>query len=108
MALAELTVSPRTAPPSWVPALGLLPGIGVLPHFDRFGSARTGPLSAVAPPHLAILGIDEDTTILIDATGAATVQGMRTVTLLSDGATTTFASGETLPPGLLRPAAPLT
>lgn len=108
MALAELTVSPRTAPPSWVPALGLLPEIGILPHYDRFGSARTGPLSAVAPPHLTILGIDEDTTVLIDPAGIATVHGMRTVTLLRDGATTTLPAGETLPSGLLQPVVPLT
>ncbi|MFN8540031.1 MAG: hypothetical protein U0232_21440 [Thermomicrobiales bacterium] len=63
MALAELTVSPCTAPPPGCPRSAQpLPGLGVLPHFDRFGPrARTGS-SAIAPPHLAILGIDEDTT----------------------------------------------
>jgi cyanophycinase-like exopeptidase len=106
MALAELTVAPRTMPPSWLPAFGLLPGIGILPHFDRFGSARSGPLSAVAPPHLAILGIDEDTVVLIEANGAATVLGVRTVTLLRGGAATVFAAGEALPEGVVRPVAP--
>jgi cyanophycinase len=106
MALAELTVAPRTMPPSWLPALGLLPGIGILPHYDRFGSARSGPLSAVAPPHLAILGIDEDTTVLIAADGAATVLGARTVTLLRGGEAAVFAAGEALPAGVARPAVP--
>lgn len=101
MALAELVVSPRSAEPSWQPALGLVPGIGVLPHFDRFGGARTGPLSAIAPAGLTILGIDEDTIVML-ADGTATVLGARTVTVLRDGEATIFGAGEQLPAGVLR------
>lgn len=105
MALAELVISPRDAAPGWRPALGLLPGIGVLPHFDRFGAARTGPLIAAAPPHLTILGIDEDTAIL--ATGAgATVLGAGGATVLRAGAATVFGAGDRLPAGVLSPPAP--
>ena len=100
MALAELVVSPRSAEPSWQPALGLVPGIGVLPHFDRFGGARTGPLSAIAPAGLTILGIDEDTIVML-AAGTATVLGARTVTVLRDGEATIFGAGEQLPAGVL-------
>jgi cyanophycinase len=106
MALGELTVAPFPAPPSWVPALGLLPGIGILPHYDRFGSARTAPLVAVASPALTILGIDEDTALLIDPTGAATVLGAATATLLRGDSLTVFAAGATLPDGVIRPAIP--
>ncbi len=48
MALAELTVAPPAErgrgwlEAAWRPALGLVPGVGVLPHFDRFGLARSG------------------------------------------------------------------
>ena len=28
-------------PAHWEPGLNLLPGIGVIPHYDRFGSERT-------------------------------------------------------------------
>jgi cyanophycinase len=106
MALGELTIAPRAAPPSWMPALGLLPGIGILPHYDRFGATRTAPLAAIAPAHLAIFGIDEDTTVLIEESGVATVLGAHTVTLLRGGTTTVFAVGETLPADVVRPAAP--
>ena len=96
MALGELVTAPRAATPAWQPALGLVPGIGVLPHYDRFGGARTGPLVAAAPPHLTILGIDEDTVILTVA-GESHVLGARTVTLLRDGTATVFNAGDLLP-----------
>jgi cyanophycinase len=96
MALGELVISPRAAAPSWQPALGLLNGIGVLPHYDRFGAARTAPLAAAAPPHLTILGIDEDTLILT-ADGESRVLGARGVTLLRDDTATVFRAGERLP-----------
>ncbi len=101
MALAELVVAPRAPEPTWQPALGLLPGIGILPHFDRFGGARTAPLIAAAPPHLTILGIDEDTIVLV-AAGVASVLGARAVTLLRGGEATVFRAGEQLPHGVLR------
>lgn len=100
MALAELVVSPRSAEPSWQPALGLVLGIGVLPHFDRFGGARTGPLIAAAPADLTILGIDEDTVVLV-VEGIATVLGARTVSVLRHGEAAVFGAGEQLPPGVL-------
>ncbi len=96
MALGELVTSPRAATPAWQPALGLVPGIGVLPHYDRFGGARTAPLVAAAPPYLTILGIDEDTVILT-VNGESRVLGARTVTLLRDGTATVFSVGERLP-----------
>lgn len=100
MALAGLTVSPRTQPPAWLPALGLVPGVGVLPHYDRFGAARIGPLLEVAPPDLTILGIDEDTVVFI-ADGTATVLGVGTVTAWRAGTPTIFRAGETLPDQLM-------
>ncbi len=100
MALGELVISPRAAAPTWQPALGLVPGIGVLPHYDRFGGARTAPLVAVAPPGLTILGIDEDTVILT-VDGASRVLGARGVTILQGDAATIFGAGELLPHALI-------
>ncbi len=100
MALGELVISPRAAAPTWQPALGLVPGIGVLPHYDRFGGARTTPLVAVAPPGLTIFGIDEDTVILT-VNGASRVLGARSVTILQGDAATIFGTGELLPHALV-------
>lgn len=85
---------------AWRPALGLVPGVGVLPHFDRFGAARSAPLIAAAPPDLAILGIDEDTAIFL-ADGVATVMGMGTVSVHRAGQVTVYRGGDAIAPGLI-------
>ena len=59
--------------PFWEPGLGLLPGIGVIPHYDRFGPERTRPRVEDAPDGMVVLGIDEDTVILL-ADGEARVR----------------------------------
>jgi cyanophycinase len=105
MALCGTTPIPRFRdnsgrPPEWRPALGLAPGLAVLPHYDRFGGARSGPLLAVAPPDLTILGIDEDTVVMI-VDGTATVLGRATVTVWRAGEPTIFAAGETIPAELV-------
>lgn len=106
MALAELTVAPPAErgrgwlEAAWRPALGLVPGIGVLPHFDRLGAARSEPLIAAAPPDLTILGIDEDTVVLLVA-GVATVLGAHTVSVHRAGQATVYRSGEAIDLALL-------
>ena len=104
MALCGTTPIPRfrdtSRPPEWRPALGLAPGLAVLPHYDRFGGARSGPLLAIAPPDLTILGIDEDTVVMA-VDGTATVLGRATVTVWRAGEPTIFNAGETIPPELV-------
>jgi len=107
MAFGEWTMvrpngAPRGTPFSWSPGLNLMPGIGVIPHYDRFGPARTLPRVADAPPGLIILGIDEDTVMLRTDGDAARVLGRGTVTVWRDGQPTTFAAGETVSPELVR------
>ena len=54
--------------PAWTPALGVVPQVAVLPHFDRFagrfGSAALQQLTDGAPEELIVLGIDEDTALV--------------------------------------------
>jgi len=90
----------RGTPFHWEPGLGLLPGIGVIPHYDRFGPERTMPRVQDAPDGLTILGIDEDTVIL-RAGGTARVLGLRTVTVWRDRQPTLLRSGEAVPPELV-------
>jgi cyanophycinase len=107
MAFGEWTMvrpngAPRGTAFSWSRGLGLMPGIGVIPHYDRFGPARTLPRVADAPPGLIVLGIDEDTVMLRANQESAQVLGRGTVTVWRDGQPTTFASGDSVPPDLVR------
>src|SRR5579859_1333990 len=57
-----------TGTPEWRPALGLLPGLAIFPHFDRmrqsFGQSLFDGIRASAPADLTMIGIDEDTALL--------------------------------------------
>jgi cyanophycinase-like exopeptidase len=90
----------RGTPFRWAPGLGLLPGIGVIPHYDRFGPERTLPRVQDAPDGLVVLGIDEDPVILKSG-GVARVLGLRTVTVWRDRQPTLLRSGEIVPPDLV-------
>jgi cyanophycinase len=92
----------RGMPSAWSAGLGLMPGIGVIPHYDRFGPERTSARVAEAPTGLIVLGIDEDTVMLRADQDSAQVLGRGTVTVWRDGQPTTFASGDTIPPELVR------
>lgn len=72
MAFCGLTASPRAmaagqeAP--WTPGLGLLPGLIVLPHFDRM-RGFVGPdvldrIARTVPAGKTLLGIDEETALI--------------------------------------------
>ncbi|MCC7371523.1 MAG: Type 1 glutamine amidotransferase-like domain-containing protein [Chloroflexi bacterium] len=97
MALGERTLVRREGqigrmPAHWDDGLNLLPEIGVIPHYDRFGLERTNARVAEAPSGLVVLGIDEDTVILCTA-GRVRVLGHGTVTVWHDGFSTRLAAG---------------
>lgn len=72
MALGGLTSGPhalRSNPEvTWLPALGLLPGLIVLPHFDRLihyiGEQALRRAIAAVPSGMVLAGIDEETALL--------------------------------------------
>jgi cyanophycinase len=75
MAFGRLTLQPRrvwnaSAPPAdvWYPALGLAPGVAVLPHFDRWVSRMGGStlhqLASSLPSSVSLIGVDEDTALV--------------------------------------------
>lgn len=75
MAFGRMTLQPRrlwggASPPpdTWYPALGLLPGIVTLPHFDRWvarmGQATLKELAASLPDGVTLIGVDEDTALV--------------------------------------------
>lgn len=82
-----------------LPGLGLVPGIRVLPHFDRFLGRMPDVL--VRPflrpvDGVASVGIDEDTA-LVGGPGTYTVMGRQSAWLLAGGHRREFPSGSTFP-----------
>jgi cyanophycinase len=67
-------------PFGWQEALGLVPGIVVLPHYDRMPEALVVPLALAAPDGAVVVGIDEETA-LVGSDGAWQVHGRGRVTL---------------------------
>ena len=95
MAFGRLTLQPRALWGSngkprteiWYPALGVLPGIIALPHFDRWiarmSNATLKDLAASLPPDVALVGVDEDTALVsLDGYVTWRVMGRQTVSLI--------------------------
>ncbi len=51
-------------PVSWQDALGLVPGLVILPHYDAIPETLVAPLVLAAPEGALVVGIDEDTAIV--------------------------------------------
>jgi cyanophycinase len=98
---------------SWVPAmrapaqdpdpgLGVVPGLRVLPHFDKMLAWVPDLLAratAELPASITVIGIDEDTAI-VDRTGAGRtwqVHGRQQAWILADGQRHGYPAGATLP-----------
>jgi cyanophycinase len=70
------TVDGSTQAPGWYPALGLVPWVVVLPHFDRWmsrmGSDTLMRLASALPPGKTLIGVDEDTALVsLDGCGVS-------------------------------------
>lgn len=126
---AALTLGSRTVPvyeiykcgeePYWLEGLNLLGDLGipgvVIPHYNnaegghhdtRFcylGERRLVAMEKELDDHEYVLGVDEHTGLVIDFdAGSSRVVGNGVVTLRLDGVSRTFATGETIPLGLLQ------
>ncbi len=86
-------------PGETVPALGIVPGICVIPHFDRIEHYRPGALSAVRERRktgVVLVGIDELTAaVCID--GEWRVSGKGAVLVVTDVGEATCRAGDRLP-----------
>jgi cyanophycinase-like exopeptidase len=66
MALAGTVVSVRRGGPP-IDGLGVVDGVAVLPHFDRFSRRLDlGAVRATLPAAVRLLGIDEDTAVMAE------------------------------------------
>ncbi len=106
--------------PHWIEGLNMLERIdmslAIVPHWNNteggreadftrcfMGAERFAVLRASLDPAVTILGIDEQTSVLLDATaGEGRVFGAGTVTIERDGAATILGSGAIFDLSLLR------
>ena len=78
----------------YLPALGLVPGIAVLPHFETFGHRWVASAVDAAPREgVVLLGLDERTAA-IHLGGGWRAMGGGAVTVIAAGRRRTFASGD--------------
>src|SRR5262249_50207583 len=88
-------------PPQWPPALGLLPNIAVMPHFDRaaqfVGEDLFRSIIASAPAGVALVGVDEDTALVHDTAGGWRVMGRQGVAIFDDGRQMVYRAGDRVP-----------
>jgi cyanophycinase len=111
MMLGGYTLSVRSVmrgqPPKWLPALGITPGLVIMPHFDRM-SDFAGPeifrsILASAPANATLVGVDEDTALVqVPATGGSAsrwqVMGRQTVAVFDGhGERTIYRAGDAVP-----------
>ena len=82
----------------WVEALGVAPGLAVLPHHERSDPAVVcRELADNAPPGLVFLGIDAQSSCF-GRPGSWRAVGPGRVTLYKSGSWEVFTEGEVLPP----------
>lgn len=98
MALASTVLSVRRGGPP-IAGFGVVAGIAVLPHFDRFSTMiDVAKVRARLDPAVTIVGVDEDTAIVAAApAGPWSVGGRAGAHVFAgDGRTVSAASGETI------------
>ncbi len=91
-ALPRLRI-PIPFPIRWRPALGLVDGIAVLPHYDAFPEPLSACIALQAPRGGAVLGIDENTAV-VGRSGAWQVHGAGRVTVWRGRRRERFRKGE--------------
>ena len=97
MVMGSMMRRPRAG--GWVEALGLVPGVAVLPHHERRDQAETSSdLQESAPSGLTFLGIDARTGCL-GTPGNWLVVGSGRVTVYQGSEWQIFNSGDKLPTG---------
>jgi cyanophycinase len=84
-----------------VPALGIVPGAAVVPHYERFGSRWT----MEGEPGLVVLGIGERTAAIWGRSGWRAA-GAGAVTVLRNGGARVFPAGATCE-GIPEPVVPV-
>ncbi|MGH2408864.1 MAG: Type 1 glutamine amidotransferase-like domain-containing protein, partial [Chloroflexota bacterium] len=84
--------------PEWIPALGLLPRLIVLPHYDRMasfvGQDVVDRVTASVPEGAVLLGIEEDTALTRLDGAAWRVMGARQVWVFTSSGGKAHVAGD--------------
>jgi cyanophycinase len=87
--------------PAWTPALGILPQLIVVPHFDRIasfiGQDAVDRLVRNVPKGSTLLGIEEDTALVRLDGDVWWVMGQRKVWTFGAGESASYESGRKVP-----------
>ena len=98
----------------WIPGIGrirshsmagfdVIPGIGVLPHFDRIAGRIPDILREFAVPHpddISLIGIDEETALIFNGS-TWRVEGTGSIWLLNEHPKLGFAAGHCFEDGVI-------
>jgi cyanophycinase len=113
MMLGGYTLSVRAVmrgqPPRWLPGLGVVPEIVLMPHFDRVADYASAEMFrgilAAAPASTTLVGVDEDTALIhlpADAEQHWHVLGRQTVSVFDgEGGRAIYRAGDAVPLGSL-------
>ncbi|MGH2347686.1 MAG: Type 1 glutamine amidotransferase-like domain-containing protein [Chloroflexota bacterium] len=86
--------------PAWAPALGVLPRLIVVPHYDRIasfiGDEAAERLVRNVPDGAVLLGIEEDTALVRLESNVWRVMGQRRVWVFSAGERAAYEAGRTV------------
>ena len=80
----------------WVPGLGLVPSIIMIPHFDRMQLYRLHYLMEHVPEGLLLVGVDEH-TVAIGGTDGWEVMGRGKVHVFTPAGETIYGAGDRIP-----------
>jgi cyanophycinase len=87
--------------PRWTLALGLLPNIAVMPHFDRVaqfvGEELFQAIMASAPAGITLVGIDEETALVRDIASGWRVMGRQHVLVFAGTEQLIYQHGDAVP-----------
>ena len=98
MALAADIPNFRKQSAPGTPGLNILPTIRTIPHYNKFFGwipDQAVPLFLKAPPHITVVGIDEEAAIWSDDLESWTVVGKRSAHILTGEAKGEYKAGET-------------
>ena len=80
-----------------IPALDLVPGIAVIPHFDEIPKAMTSTIANIGRSKITVVGVDGATALVI-SDGRWSVQGAGSVTVITAKQKHRYQAGEEIPP----------